>query len=421
MPATCRFLRDSIAVNQSDQSRATLFRSVDVAVLAGSFTERLRSVGIDVGLAATHRFAASLEVCPASDSNSVYWVARICFVNDPAQIELFNAIFALVFDNDGLPIRPKERNVAKAQPATTGTLLKQSVPVDGLAEARGRFTTSFRPSLTDDEANDADDGDEQTGLPEIFPSDIAAFADEPFDRLSTHDLDTIGVWLEQAVTDFLTRPSRRYRRSKQGGATDLRRTMLAARATYGEPVRVLRRAHPLKPRRVVMIGDVSGSMQSFTRIYLHLMRALVRVSDAEVFTFATSLRRVTVQLRDRDPQAAIDRMSAEVADRFSGTRIASSLGELLASPVWSSRTRGAVVLIASDGWEAEHADDLARTMQRLQRLAHRVIWVNPRSGVADFEPLTIGMASALPYVDSLLSGHTLRTMHDIITEIGELA
>lgn len=399
-------------------SRSTLFRSVDVAVLAGAFTERLRSVGIDVGLAATHRFAAALNVCPPTNTQSIYWVARVCFVSDPSQIERFDAIFRLVFDSDGLPIRPKERNLAQRPPATTGTLIKQSGPVDGLAEARGRFTTSFRPSLSDaDEADDHGDED-QTGLPEIFPSAIAAFADEPFDQLSPADLDLIGAWLEDAATEFLTRPSRRYRRSKTGGATDLRRTMLAARSTYGEPIRVHRRSHPPKPRRVVMIGDVSGSMQSFTRIYLHLMRALVRTSGAEVFTFATSLRRVTVQLRDRDPQAAIDRMSSEVADRFSGTRIASSLGELLASQVWSSRARGAVVLIASDGWEADKSHDLERVMRRLHRLAHRVIWVNPRAGAPDFEPLTAGMTSALPHVDAMLSGHTLRTMREVIAELG---
>lgn len=394
-----------------------LFRSVDVAVFASAFAARLRYVGIDVGLAATHRFAAALEVCPPADNATVYWVARTCFVSDPNQLARFDALFALVFDGDGLPIRPKERQVARAVPTTTGTLLKQSAPVNGLAEAQGRFTTDFRPSVVDgDDASDEEPA--ETVLPEVFPAELAALAGEPFDTLSRADLDTIGAWLESAMRSFPTRRSRRYQPTKKHGAVDLRRTMLAARATFGEPVRVARRAQRTKPRRVVMVGDVSGSMQSFTRIYLHLMRALVVKSDAEVFTFATSLRRVTVQLRDRDPQAAIDRLSDEVSDRFSGTRIASSLHELLASSVWSSRVRGSVVVIASDGWEVADPAELERAMRRLNRLAHRVVWVNPRAGAADFEPLAAGMASALPHVDTFLSGHSLRTLRQVVTELG---
>lgn len=168
-----------------------------------------------------------------------------------------------------------------------------------------------------------------------------------------------------------------------------------------------------------MISDVSGSMESFARIYLHLMRALVMKANAEVFTFSTSLRRVTVQLRDRDPQAAIDRMSNEVTDRFGGTRIAASLNELLASPVWSCRLRGAVVVITSDGWESDEPAALDHAMQRLARFAHRLVWINPRAGDRDFTPSTQGMAAALPHVDSFHSGHSLGAMRDVIAALSQ--
>lgn len=396
---------------------SALFRGVDSAVFVASLCDRLRMAGIEVGLSATQRLAQALAAVPPADPTTMYWVTRSCVVNDPAQLETFDAVFSAVFDSDGLPIRPKERNTPRPMPNTTGTLIRHSGPTDGLSEAQGRFEAGFRPAVSDadDDENPIDDG-QTTALPEVFPANIAALADEPFERLSADDLDLIGQWLATAVSSFPQRPSRRYRLAPSG-SIDLRRTALRARSTFGEPVRLMRRTQRQKPRRVVMIADVSGSMQSFTRIYLHLMRALVVKSDAEVFTFSTSLRRVTVQLRDRDPQAAIDRMSDEVTDRFSGTRISSSLGELLASPVWSSRLRGSVVLIASDGWETGEPAELARAMRRLGRFANRVVWINPRSAGAEFEPVTQGMSAALPYVDSFVSGHSLRTMREVIDSI----
>ena len=158
-------------------------------------------------------------------------------------------------------------------------------------------------------------------------------------------------------------------------------------------------------------------MESFSRIYLHLMRGLATHGHAEVFIFSTSLRRVTTQLRDRDPLRAIDRLSEEVVDRFDGTKIASSIHQLLASPIWSNAVRGAIVIIASDGWDADPTDILQQRMLRLRRMAHRIIWINPRSAANDFEPLVGGMAAALPFTDELLSGHTLSAMHDVIASI----
>ena len=193
--------------------------------------------------------------------------------------------------------------------------------------------------------------------------------------------------------------------------------MASARSTGGVPIRLHKREVRHKPRGLVMIADVSGSMESFTRIYLHLMRSLVSEGDAEVFTFSTSLSRVTVLLREKDPQAAIDKMTAEVEDRFSGTRIASSLSELVSSPVWSNTLRGSVVLIASDGWDSDSPELLDYQLRRLCRMAHRVVWVNPRSAAVGYEPLVGGISVVLPHVDSMVSGHTLRSMLELIRDL----
>ena len=254
-------------------------------------------------------------------------------------------------------------------------------------------------------------------LPELLPSAIAKMADTPFDQLNAEDLTILGTWLEQVLVDYPQRLSRRLQASAKGRRVDLRATLLAARATAGEPMRLYRREPRRKPRGLVVVADVSGSMESFTRIYLHLMRSLVIGGNAEVFTFATSLRRVTVALRDKDPAVAIDRMTDEVQDRFSGTRIAGSLKQLLSSPVWSSTVRGSVVLIASDGWDIDAPADLARRMRHLRRLAHRIIWINPRAALSDYEPLVGGMEAALPHVDDFCSGHSLNAMRQVLAAL----
>lgn len=278
----------------------------------------------------------------------------------------------------------------------------------------GRVESPSQPEIVDGRAED--DGSARV-LPELMPSAIAELSETPFDQLDRSELDLLGSWLEAMLVDFPTRRSRRSRGSKRHGAVDLRRTLMAARATSGEPIALRHRQLQQRRRGVVMVADVSGSMESFTRIYLHLMRSLVTHGDAEVFTFTTSLRRVTVQLRDRDPQAAIDRLSDEVSDRFGGTRIAASVGELVTSPVWSNALRGSVVLVASDGWDADPPAELGRQMLRLRRMAHRVVWLNPRSVAEDYEPLVAGMAVAMPFVDEFLSGHSLAAMRDVFAAL----
>ena len=396
-------------------TESSLFRSVDVAAFVAALAERLREAGVVVGLSSISRCSNALVCCPPTDTSTLYWVTRTCLVHDRSDFATFDAVFAAAFHGDGLPIGPWQRDIGDASVRMAGTLLRQSAPSDGLALAAGRVDGGRRPEIID-EGNEADESVDGV-LPELLPAAIERLADTPFDQLSSEDLDLLGRWLEEMMVRFPTRTSRRHAVSPTGGGIDLRRTLAAARATGAEPIHLARRRRRQRARRVVMVADVSGSMESFTRIHLHLMRTLVVRGSAEVFTFATSLRRVTVQLRDGDPQVAIDRLALEVSDRFGGTRIAASIGELIHSPVWSHVVRGATVIIASDGWDTESPDELGRRMARLKRLAHRVIWVNPRSAAAEYEPLVGGMAAALPHVDELLSGHSLEAMRPVISAL----
>ncbi len=392
----------------------TLFRSVDRAVFVAALTGRLRTAGVGVEMASAGRFSQALACCAPTDTTTLYWVARTCLIHDRTDLDTFDSVFAAVFDADATPIAPRRREASRAVVKTTGTIVRQSTPTDAMV---GRITT-LTHSVIIDECDDGVSGDDQAALAELLPSGIAELADTPFDQLSIDDLDRLGRWLDEVTNSFATRRSRRFHRARHSGSIDLRRTLMAARNTGGEPIRLARRRVRRRPRKIVMLVDLSGSMEPFSRIYLHLMRSLVVHGDAEVFVFSTSLRRVTTLLRDGDHQVAIDRLSDHVVDRFGGTRIAASLGELVASPIWSNTVRGAVVLVASDGWDTDPPDVLERHMLRLRRMAHRIVWVNPRSAADDFAPLVGGMAAALPFVDELLSGHTLNAMRDVISSLG---
>ncbi len=381
--------------------------------------QRLRAAGVEVGPTAANRLAMAMDCCLPTDVNTLYWLTKTTLLNDRRDFEVFDEVFEALFGGVGLPIAPWERQGGRATLKTEGSLLRQSSPTDGFAAMNAKIDRE-RPEVVEHDGDDTPDDDDSI-IPELLPAPLSDIADTPFDELSPEQLATIGRWLERSLTDLPHRMSRR-RRAAPAGSVDLRRTMRSARTT-GEVMTLARHRPRPRPRPIVMLADVSGSMESFTRIYLHLMRALVvsggqaSTAPVEVFTFATQLRRVTVQLRERDPQAAIDRLADEVTDRFGGTRIASSVGELITSPRWSHSVRGATVLIASDGWDTDSSSELGRRMARLQRMSYRVIWINPRSAAADFEPSVAGMAEALPYVDRFLSGHSLRAMRDVISTI----
>ncbi len=392
-----------------------LFRSVDIAVFATSLANRLRLNGVGVGMASTERFSRAFFRCRPNDKSSLYWVARTCLVHDRRDLAAFDSVFAEVFDDRSLAVSRGLNSPQRATVRSFGSVAVRSAPDNGLSLASGRNVSGRQPEIVDNQSVVEDSAD--SVLPELLPSAVSRMADTPFDQLNAEDLTILGTWLEQVLVDYPQRLSRRLQASAGGRQVDLRATLLAARATAGEPMRLHRREPRLKPRGIVVLADVSGSMESFTRIYLHLMRSLVVAGNAEVFTFATSLRRVTVALRDKDPAAAIDRMTDEVQDRFGGTRIAGSLKQLLLSPVWSNTVRGSVVLIASDGWDVDAGVELARRMRQLRRLAHRIIWINPRAAQGDYEPLVGGMEAALPHVDDFLSGHSLNAMREVLASL----
>jgi uncharacterized protein with von Willebrand factor type A (vWA) domain len=189
---------------------------------------------------------------------------------------------------------------------------------------------------------------------------------------------------------------------------DLRRTVRAALRTDGETLRLHRRHTATKPRRLVMLLDVSGSMEPYARALAQFAHAaVIGRRRVEVFTMGTRLTRVTRELASHDPDRALERATDAVADWSGGTRLGESLGRF--NDLWGQRgmARGAIVVILSDGWDRGEPTVMAEQMARLSRVANRVVWVNPLKATAGYAPLARGMAAALPYIDHFVEGHSL--------------
>ena len=399
-------------------TRPTLLPDIDRAIFASAFVESLRKAELPVSIHSGERYAAALAATKPTSRTQLYWVPRVCLVHDARHIDTFDRVFEIVFEGGALPTGRNARKSNKHQePSFPTAEQRRREARNQQADAGGGVPWSQAPSASPEDDEPADDDSEMV-LPELLPAELAQLADQPFDLLSEDELAAIGEWLEQAAIAWPRKPVRRRKPSNSPGKLDRRRTLAAARRTGGDPVQLMWNDNHRRTRRVVMLADVSGSMQTFVRPYMHVLRALSTHVDAEAFAFSTTITRITPALRRSDPIEAVAAASELVDDRFSGTKIATSFQTLMSHASWSTLLRGSVVLIASDGWDTDSAEDMGRRMQRLSRMAHRVIWVNPRAAADGFEPLVGGMAAALPHCDVMLSGHSLRAMRQVLLAIG---
>lgn len=397
-----------------------LFSGVDRAIFAATFGDRLRRGGVDVSFSALERCTTALDVAGPMTVADLYWVCRLSFVSSHAQLDRFDAVFDAVFDTQaGVPrgerlgqepapvhrddeqLVPLRRRLNE-QPAEVGGLPWATLPSIGLDD-------------TDDD-DDLDDGDD-LAIPELRPSATPSEMRRPFDLLDEAELERVGATLESVMTQWPQRRSRRRRATRSSGPIAVRRSLRRSMHTGGDVMTWLHSTPQRQPRNIVVLLDVSASMERDARAYLHLTRPLAIEHRAEIFAFATSLSRITPAVRHRSPAEAITQVTDAVTDRFSGTRLATSLRMLLHHRTWNTTLRGAVVLICSDGWDADAPDELERSMRRLSLLAHRVIWVNPRAAAAGFEPSTGGMSAALPYCDHFLPGNTGDAMIDVVAAL----
>lgn len=353
------------------------------ATLVG-FARTLRSAGVRASPDQVQAMVAALAELDAASRHDTYWAGRLTLCSGPGDVPRYDRAFDAWFG--GEPVAP-------LRPAAVVTIARD------VALPR--------------EAGQLDPAADRAPTPLATSSDAEVLRHRDVARLSPAERTEL-----RAMLALLRGPApvRRSRRLTPGprGRLDARRTVRAMLEGGGEPARLRRRRRATRPRRLVILADVSGSMVLYADTLLRFAHAATaRRPGTETFTLGTRLTRVTRELADPSPDAALAAVSAAVADWSGGTRLGADLKEFLDVYGQRAMARGAVVVIASDGWERGQVDVLGEQMARLHRLAHRVVWVNPHRARPGYKPVVAGMAAALPHVDDFVAGHSLAAFEQL--------
>ncbi|MFI6596787.1 VWA domain-containing protein [Nonomuraea sp. NPDC050536] len=347
------------------------------------FARTLRAAGVGADHERTQNLLRALDHLDVTDRGEVYWAGRLTLCATPDDLPRYDRCFAAYFGG----VRGRESRTA--------------------------MTTVVRHTATLDAEGDGEQGDGEpiqavaSGREVLRHRDVA--------RLTEAERAEVYRMLSMLEAGRAQRRSRRYQ-SAHRGVLDQRRTIREA-LRRGEVARLRRKAHTTRPRRVELLVDVSGSMAAYAETLLRFAHALVRSEPraTRVYSVGTRLTAITAELRHRDPGTALNEVSRAIPDWSGGTR----LGEELREYLTRNAARGAIVVIASDGWERGDPALLGEQMARLARQAHRVIWVNPHKGYEDYQPLTGGMRAALPYLDDLVAGHSLAAYEELSERLAD--
>jgi len=360
----------------------------------------LRRAGVVVGTGQVIACRRALAVLDDEDRTDRYLAGRTCLVSDPEDRAVYDRVFAR---HDAGRVR--DDHVDRVEPPEP-------------PEPTGIDTSSDRGGPDGAPA----DGSLQAGA---VASDRERLRGRRFGEMTEDERARVGRMLDQLHVALPRRISRRTRPGR-GRELDLARTLERAMETDGEPMDHVFRSRRRRPRRLVVLLDVSGSMAGHARVLLRFAvsarraAARDRASHVEVFAFGTRLTRLSDALAARDPDQAIALAADRVVDWEGGTRIGASVEELVR--VWGPRgvLRGAVVVICSDGLERGDPGQLAMSLERLRRHAHRIVWVNPLAGDPRYRPIQQGMAAAMPSVDVLVAGDTLAGLEGLAAALHTL-
>ena len=360
---------------------------LDLPALVGAFSRRLHEAGVPVSAERATRFAHSLSLVAPVARRSLYWTARAVFVSDFAQLKAFDAVFASVFGSDPGPETPVPDDARQAPAPPDERPESSRAPVRAGADDPWSAGSAPAPRRGSREP-------EQRELPvPLAASDDEVLRSKRFDALGADELAQLYRLMAKLQLAAPQRRTRRAERYRHGASIDMRRTLRGSLRTGGDPIRLARRRRRIVPRRIVLLCDISGSMESYARAYLQFVTCAAGSSPKnEAFAFATRLTRLTRALRSRNPDRAIQLAAATAPDWSSGTRIGDALKSFNDRHGRRGMARGAVVVILSDGWERGDPTLVGREMERLSRLAYRIVWVNPRVAAAGFAPRAEGMA-----------------------------
>ncbi len=389
------------------------------------FTRLLWEMGLDIGPGRVVEVARGLSLVNLGDREEFYHYLKVNLVSRHEHEALFDAAFAWFWRQPGQAgtAPPPELEAAKARRRSSTMLPPDRQREEDAANARKEQQPSMHTRHPASRLRDARRKEKAAEPEEQEEQQIGVYsADEAlrhkdFEEFSWDEMRQAREMMAKMRWRLGMRQTRRLRPARRGEYLDLRRTFRRSLRAGGEPVSLSRRERRLKPRPLVIICDISGSMSLYSRLLLHFIHTVSNGREhVETFVFGTRLTRITRQLARRDVDAAVQDVTRTVQDWSGGTRIGESLR--MFNFRWARRTlgRGAVVLIISDGWDRGDTTVLAQEMERLQRNCHRLIWLNPLLGQEGYRPVTAGMRAALPYIDDFLPAHSL----DSLITLGKL-
>jgi uncharacterized protein len=394
----------------------------DLAEVSARFGAALRDAGLPVGLGRCERFADAVSVARPTTTNSLYLCALATLVSSKDQALVLRAVFEQVFGPlSGAPGEPS----GSLAPGDAGATDPPRPPGDPLpdvaqaARAASLHLASAERVALDAEAGDQPDEGEDQLEHRYLGASVERLASKDFAELSADELASLASLMRQITLAVPSRLSRRQRRRPGGRRTDMRATLRHARRTGGDAFKLIGRTPARRPRRLVVLCDISGSMEPYARAMIQLLYTAVGGADAEVFTFATRLTRLTPALRRSLPGPALRRAGQAAPDWFGGTKIGAALKEFNDAYGRPGMARGAVVRIISDGWETGDPELVRREMARLSLVAFRIVWVNPRTKSEAYEPLAGGMAAAWPHCDAVVSAHTVQALGQLTAALAD--
>ena len=369
----------------------------DAGEIAVAFTRVLRGAGIQVPTSSTIAFGQALGVLGIDDRDETYWAGRATLVRRPEDQEIYDRAFRVFWEH-----------------ASANTML-------GFEEEQ-----ELHLVVDSDDDDDDTDGPEPAEPRDDETIELRFSATEVLRRKDFADYtDAELVEAQQLMSRLrLVGSQRRSLRlapaDRRTDRPDLRRTVRASMRAHGEPMRRYFHESSTRHRRLVLLLDVSGSMEPYARALIRFVHAAVAGRQkVEAFAVGTRLTRLTRELSSRDPDEALRRAAIAVADFGGGTRLGEGLR--LFNDEWGQRgmARGAIVVVLSDGWDRGDPDVLSEQMQRLRRVAHKVVWVNPLKVTPGYAPLARGMAAALPHVDEFVEGHSIEAIERLASVISE--
>jgi hypothetical protein len=335
-------------------------------------------------------------------------------------------VFDVIFDVYWRSKRPKDANQdelsdASEMDAQTIEGMEDAEGEEGQAQSQSAESMDGMAMDEDGEAGDISDADESELESVLTYSSSEALRVKDFSEFSQEELEAARILMKRLKWEIGMRRSRRKVASSKGRFIDARKTMRRSLSTAGVPLRLSRRKVKYKPRALIVICDISGSMDRYSRLLLQFIHTIENdMAKVEAFVFGTRLTRVTRVLKRRHIDEAITRVSREVQDWAGGTRIGESIETFNQEYARRVLRNGAVVLIISDGWDRGDPQLLGREMMRLQRSCYRLIWLNPLLGSPRYQPLTRGMQAAMPYIDDFLPVHNMESLELLAEHLSSL-